>query len=82
MHIELLCLSTQKKIHIFHVKNIFVDIDIEKLNDVLRANGHAEIDGDDDNNEHQFNEEDYDGHEDDEIKDDDEEEKEEEDNSD
>jgi len=37
----------------------------------LRTNSHAEINEDDDNNEHQFNEKVYDGYEDDEIKDDD-----------
>jgi hypothetical protein len=53
----------------FHVaKNVFVDVDVEELNDVLRTNGYTEVNEDDDIDDHQFNEEDYDGYDDDEIK--------------
>jgi hypothetical protein len=58
-------------------ENIFVDVDVEELNDVMRTSGHIKVNEGDDIDEHQFNEEDYDGHDDDEIK----EEEEEEDNS-
>jgi hypothetical protein len=45
----------------FHVaENIFIDVDFEELNDVLKASRHTEVDEDDDIDEHQFNEEDYD----------------------
>ena len=65
----------------FHItRNIFNDVNIEELNNVLRTNGHAKVDEDDDINEHQFNEIDFVGHGDDKIKE--EEEEEEEDNSD
>jgi hypothetical protein len=52
----------------FHVaENIFIDVDFEKLNDVLKASRHTEVDEDDDIDEHQFNEEDYDIRDNDEI---------------
>ena len=64
----------------FHIaRNIFNDVNIEELNNVLRTNGHAKVDEDDDIDEHQFNEIDFVGHGDDKIK---EEEEEEEHNSD
>jgi hypothetical protein len=52
----------------FHVaENIFIDVDFEELNDVLKASRHTEVDEDDDIDEHQFNEEDYDIRDNDEI---------------
>jgi N-acetyl-anhydromuramyl-L-alanine amidase AmpD len=63
----------------FHItENIFVNVDVKELNDTLRTSGYTKVNKDDDIDEHQFNEEDYDGHNDVEI----EEEEEEEDNSD
>ena len=46
-------------------KNTFVDIDVEELNDVLRTNGHTQVDEDDDNDK--INVEDCDKDDDDEI---------------
>jgi len=61
----------------FHIaKNIFNDVNIEELNNVLRTNGHVKVDEDDDIDEHQFNEIDFVRLEDNKIK------EEEEDNSD
>ena len=58
----------------FHVAEItFVDVNAEKLNDILRTGGHTEVNEDDEINNLQFNEENDDGHDDDE-KDDEEEE--------
>jgi len=64
----------------FHIaKNIFNDVNIEELNNVLRTNRHAKVDEDDDIDEHQFSEIDFVRLDDNKIK---EEEEEEEDNSD
>ena len=58
----------------FHVAEItFVDVNAEKLNNILRTGGHTEVNEDDEINNLQFNEENDDGHDDDE-KDDEEEE--------
>jgi hypothetical protein len=58
-------LEKNSKFHV--VENIIIDVDIEKLNDVQRTIGHTKIDEDDGIDEHQLNEEYYDGHKDDEI---------------
>ncbi|KAL9366701.1 hypothetical protein Peur_037900 [Populus x canadensis] len=59
----------------FHVAEItFVDVNAEKLNDILRTGEHTEINEDDEINNLQFNEENDDGHDD--YKNDDEEEEE------
>jgi len=48
----------------FHVaENVYVNIDVGGLNDVLRTIEHTQINEDDDIDEHQFNEENYDWHE-------------------
>lgn len=53
----------------FHVaKNVFVDVDVKELNDVLRTHGYTKVNEDDDIDDHQFNEKNYDGYNDDEIK--------------
>jgi hypothetical protein len=57
-------------------KSIFVDVDVEKLNDILKTSGYIKVDKDDEIDKLYFNEEDYDGHDDYKI-----EEEEEEDNS-
>jgi hypothetical protein len=45
----------------FHVaENVYVNIDVGGLNDVLRTIEHTQINEDDDIDEHQFNEENYD----------------------
>ena len=50
IHIELLHLMTQKKIQNFRITdNTFVDVDVEKLNYILRTSGHTQISEDDDN---------------------------------
>jgi Na+/phosphate symporter len=68
----------EENLNFYVAENIFVDIDVEELNDIIRTNGHKKVDEGDNIDEHQFNEEDYDGHDDDEIKE--KEEKEEKDN--
>jgi hypothetical protein len=36
----------------FHItENTFVDVNIEKLNDILRSSGHTQVDKDDDRDE-------------------------------
>jgi hypothetical protein len=54
---------------IFHVaKNVYVNVDVDELNDVLRTIEHTKVNEDDDIDDHQFNKDDYDGHDnDDEI---------------
>ena len=75
IHIELLHLMTQKKIQNFRItNNTFVDVDVEKLNYILRTSGHTQISEDDDNEK--INVKDCD------VDDDDDEIKEKEDNSD
>ena len=75
IHIELLHLMTQKKIQNFRItNNTFVDVDVEKLNYILRTSGHMQISEDDDNEK--INVKDCD------VDDDDDEIKKEEDNSD
>jgi hypothetical protein len=67
---------------IFHVaKNVYVNVDVDELNDVLRTIEHTKVNEDDDIDDHQFNKDDYDGHDnDDEIEEEEEEEEEEDDN--
>jgi hypothetical protein len=67
---------------IFHVaKNVYVNVDVDELNDVLRTIEHTKVNEDDDIDDHQFNKDDYDGHDnDDEIEVEEEEEEEEDDN--
>jgi hypothetical protein len=48
-------LKENSKFHVFD--NIFVDVDTEKLNVVLRSSGQAQVDEDDDSND--INVEDY-----------------------
>ena len=69
----------KRKLNFYVAENIFINVDIEELNDVYGTSGHIKVDEDDDINEHQFNEDDYNGHDDDDD-DDDEIKKEEEDN--
>ena len=61
---------------IFHVaKNVYVNVDVDELNDVLRTIEHTKVNEDDDIDDHQFNKDDYDGHDnDDEIEEEEEEE--------
>jgi len=62
------------KILIFILLRIFFFyVDVKELNDVLITSGHTKVDEDDDIDEHQFNEEDYEGHDDDKIKEEEEE---------
>jgi hypothetical protein len=50
----------------FHItENTFVDVDIEKLNNILRSSGHTQVDKDDDSDE--INIKDCDEYDDDEI---------------
>jgi len=45
-----------KKISNFYVtENIFIDVDVKELNDVLRTSRHTEIDENDNIDEYQFN---------------------------
>jgi len=48
-------LEENSKFHVFD--NIFIDVDTEKLNVVLRSSGQAQVDEDDDSND--INVEDY-----------------------
>jgi hypothetical protein len=51
----------------FHItENTFVDVNIEKLNDILRSSGHTQVDKDDDRDE--INIKDCDEYDDDKIK--------------
>jgi hypothetical protein len=66
---------------IFHVaKNVYVNVDVDELNDVLRTIEHTKVNEDDDIDDHQFNKDDYDGHDNDDEIEEEEEEEEEDDN--
>jgi hypothetical protein len=65
------------KIFIFILLRIIFYVDVKELNNVLITSGHTKVDEDDDIDEHQFNEEDYDGYDDDKIEEEEEEEEEE-----
>ncbi|KAL9403815.1 hypothetical protein Peur_000787 [Populus x canadensis] len=61
----------------FHVAEIiFVDVNTEELNEILRTGGHTQVNEDDKINDLQFNEEDDDGNDDDEKEEEKEEEEE------
>ena len=49
--------------------DVYVDVDVEELNDVLRTNGHTQVNEDNESNE--INVEDCDGYDDDKIKEED-----------
>ena len=56
----------EEKLNFHNAKNTFVDVDVEKLNDVLKTSEHTQVSEDDDSDE--INVEDCDGYGDDEIK--------------
>ena len=55
-----------KNLNVHIAKNTFVDVDIEKLNDVLKTSEHTQVSEDNDIDE--INVEDCDGYDDDKIK--------------
>ena len=56
----------EENLNFHNAKNTFVDVDVEKLNDVLKTSEHTQVSEDDDSDE--INVEDCDGYGDDEIK--------------
>jgi hypothetical protein len=53
--IKLLYLRSLKNLNFYDIENIYVDIDLDKLNVIFSTNGHKRVDGDDEINQREFN---------------------------